>query len=137
MPGKQSKLRSTSEDEISLKSIDDKLNLILSEVTEIKSLLDKVEKNQKDQEKSIAFMLEENDMLKKKGESLEQRQIKLESNLLCFDNLNHRLELNEHQARGKCIELNGIPYGKGENLLEGFEELVKKLKNFHCNLFFS
>ena len=55
MPSKQSKLRSTSEDEISLKSIDDKLNLILSKVTEIKGRLDKVEKNQKDQEKSIAL----------------------------------------------------------------------------------
>ena len=93
----------------------------------------KLEGIQREQQQSIEFVMSDNDDLKKAVKELESQQIAIQAKLKCLENLSERVEYNEHLSRAKCVELNGMPYHKDENLTEGFEQLVKKVENFHMN----
>ena len=128
------KVKSSSEGEVTLASIDAKLDMVLSELSALKVKMNKLEGIQKEQQQSIEYIMAENEELKEKLVLLENQQPTIQTKLKSLENLNNRVEQHEHLSRAKCVELNGIPYSKDENLTEGFERLVKKVENFHLNL---
>lgn len=129
--GKNTRSRAASnaddQSSVSLQSLDKKLDKILSQITIINQRLDKLEVNQKDQEKSLQFFHDDLEETKRKVEEIQSNLTQTRGPSQPIENLMKRVEANEHANRAKCIELNGIPYGKGENLIEGMEKLIKHM----------
>ena len=118
-------------DAVTLNTLDKKLDKILDQISVINSRLDRVEAKQIEHEKSIEFLFNDLDDTKKK---LVNTASEGNPPSQPIENLLKRLEMNEHASRAKCIELNGIPFGKGENLFEGLEKLAKALKYSWLNI---
>jgi uncharacterized coiled-coil protein SlyX len=119
---------STSEEQISLITIDAKLTELLSQVSKINRRLDAIETRQADYEHSLENLHQEINATNTKLEQLTKSRSELTDKSPSYDNLVKRIEANEHANRAKCLELNGIPFTRGENLLEGFSKLVKATK---------
>ena len=135
MPSKKNGKSSTSnaDDDINLKSIDDKLNTILNKLSTIDRRLDQLEKKQQDIENSVDFAHSEITDFKTKQSQLEAKVEQLEKKLESYNSLNARVVASENNARAKCLELNGIPPTKGENLMEGFLKITKHLNKKFIN----
>lgn len=119
--------KSASEDDISLKSLDTKLNLIISQLSIINSRVECLETVTKEHEKSLEYVQQELSDTRKEIGSLTKDVTESKLTMENFSNLSTRIAAYEHSSRAKCIELNGIPFQKGENLHEGLEKIVKSL----------
>lgn len=125
------RIKSAAEDkleDVTLSSIDEKLNLIISQLSAISSRVDRLESVTKEYEKSIDFISKDLEDTKVKISKLARDVEIANQSLTGFNNYAEKIAANEHQNRAKCLELNGIPYQKGENLFEGLDKLGKHLK---------
>ena len=129
MPPKSKRQESTSaEDDVNLKSIDSKLDLILNQLSDMNQRLNKLETNQQQLEVSMEFYHSENEELKKKQSQLEKFIETAKQKLDDYKHLDARVEAAENAARSKCIELNGIPYKKDEDLTEALKKILNHQK---------
>jgi len=120
--------KSTSEDEVTLKTLDNKLDLVLSEFSSIKSRLTAIENTQKEFEKSLEFVHQETRKNDYNISRIENSVKHVEQKLEEYKSLDERIETSEHHERAKCVELNGIEYSKDEDLMTGFDRIIKNLK---------
>ena len=130
MPGssRRAQLASERDDEINLKSIDEKLNVILTQLSSINKWLDNLESNHVELGKSMNFMHNESEELKAKIVKMQSFIQDYEKKLESFKNLDSRIEAYDHCSRAQCIELNGIEFTEGEDLSEAFHRILKHQK---------
>ena len=123
---------STTEEESTSQSlfetINSKLDHLISEVAKNNQRLENLEVSQKKMENSVEFLHDELAAYKVKINKLEQNVEALNNTIESFKNLEARVNASEHQDRARCIELNGIPPSKDENLMAGLEKMLKHLK---------
>ncbi|XP_067945270.1 uncharacterized protein [Watersipora subatra] len=113
--------------QITLASIDLKLTQLIMDVAKIHKRLDLIENKQAEYELSLENFQEEINDVKSKVSELESAKTKRQQSTT-HNNLLMHVEANEHLNRAKAIELNGIPFKSGENLMEGFSKLLKVAK---------
>lgn len=131
--------RATSSDEttttITLQSLDRKLDKILDQMSIINKRLDKLEATNDEQERSIEFLHTELETTKQELDRMSHNLSESHhTSPQSLENLIRRVEANEHANRARSIELNGIPFAKEENLVEGVEKLAKHLKFTWLNI---
>lgn len=136
MPPKGSKSSTSSaniEDDEKFKKLDSKLDIIISQLGEFNVRITSVERKAAEFEKTFEYLSNEIGDLRAEIKELKQSKVNVEKKLDSFDSLSGKVDASEHASRGKCIELNGIPYSRDENLPEGFKKIVKNLKLDYIN----
>ena len=109
--------------------IDEKLNLILTKLGNIEVRLNLIESKQSDFEKSLNHVHQENEGIQLKQRDLSKSIVEIESKIGKLEGLESRIEAAEYAERAKCVELNGIPYDKSENLNLAYQKLLSSLKS--------
>ncbi|XP_067931274.1 uncharacterized protein [Watersipora subatra] len=136
MPPKGSK-SSTSpaiiEDDEKFKKLDSKLDFIISQLSEFNVRITSVECKTAKFEDTFEYFSKEISDLRAEVKELKQSKANVEKKLDYFDSLSGKVDASEQASRGECIELNGIPHSKNENLLEGFKKVLKNLKLDYLN----
>ena len=130
-PKSKPKSESGDKDE-QLSQINSKLDLILQQLVFVNTRLDSLESKQKEYESSLNYIHEDMDDLKQRVSEVE-KAAPAEQQLETLKAINERIRISEHQSRAKNLELNGIPYKEGEELMEGFERIIKHLKYMFIN----
>lgn len=100
-----------------------KLEDVYSSVGKLEKRLTEFESNQKEHEQALSFLGEEVADIKSDLEKLTK-----EVTASDVASLRNAVQQLEHDKRGKCVELCGIPPGNGENLLDAIVKIAKKLK---------
>lgn len=127
MPRNKGSSANAAEEDISLKTLDNKLNRLLSEMGNITSRLTKIEENQREYENSLTFLHQESSDTKAKVVLLETAINEFETKLTGYKTLDAKIEAAEYQDRAKCVELNGIEYTKDECLMMAFDKIIAHL----------
>lgn len=110
-----------------LKPINDKVDSLCTSVKRIEARIDTMEKEQSDQAAALTYLGEEMAELKIRVSEVENQphdispiQAEVQKMKMFADNI-------EHAKRSKCVEVQGVPYAKGESLLEAYRLMTKKL----------
>lgn len=111
-----------------LKPLNEKIDGLCSSVKKIEARLESIEREQTDQAHSLTYLGDEIGDIKKRiaeveNDSKDHKRIQIE-----VDNIKAFIESSEHAKRAKCVEVQGIPPAKGENLLEAYRRLLQKLQ---------
>ncbi|XP_067951792.1 uncharacterized protein [Watersipora subatra] len=136
MPPKGSKSSASPaiiEDDEKFKKLDSKLDVIISQLSEFNVRITSVERKTAEFEDTFEYHSKEISDLRAEVKELKQSKANVEKKLDSFDSLSGKVDASEQASRGKCIELNGIPHSKDENLLEGFKKILKNLKLDYIN----
>jgi hypothetical protein len=105
-----------------LKPIDAKLSDLNTAIQNLKSRMAAFEEEQKEHAHSLNFLGDEITDIKAQLEEVQQQSKATE-----VDYMQDILERMEHDKRARSVELYGIPYGAGENLMEAASRIIKKL----------
>ena len=138
MPANKKNKQSIADDDTSssteFDTINSKLDLLINEVSKNNKRLESVESSQTKIEKSIEYLHDEFSEYKQKTRDLEAQLKSMTKVVESFINLENRMDAHEHMERARCLELNGIPYAKNENLMAGLEQIIKHIKISSINL---
>ena len=114
--------------------LNSKLDIVINEISKTNKRLDQLEHSQKKLEQSVEYLHEETKESKSATKELECRFQRLSERVDSFKNLESRLKVYEYNDRARCVELNGIPYAKDENLFEGLNKILKQIKLTSINV---
>lgn len=121
------------EDELKFSSnfeqLNSKMDILIGEVTKTNKRLENLEQSQRSLEHSLEFLHNQTTENVQKTKELESKVEELTLAMNSYKALENRLDAFDHADRARCLELNGIPYKKDEDLLAGLEIILK-----HTNL---
>ena len=125
---------SPSREDANLKSIDSKLDLIISQLASLNKRIDTLESNQTELTKSVEFLSLKYEEIKDQALRLQNEVDILNEKIGSYKSLENRIEAYEYLDRAKCIELNGIPHSENEDLFLGLDKLLQQSKITTINL---
>ena len=128
-PKKSTKSESDDGTTLRLTGIEEKLDLIVSKLSNIESRLNTIESKQFEFEKSLTFYHQQVEETQSKQKLMAASIDVIEGKICKFQALETRIDAAEHAERAKCVELNGIPFQKPEDLTIAYQKIIDALKS--------
>lgn len=111
-----------------IKPIDEKINKMCASLYKMEQKIQTMEKEQQDQAQALSFIGDDLDGLKKNVGTLQNELKSTTEKAEEMVQIKAGLERMEFDRRAKCVEINGIPMGKGEQLMEALKSMATKLQ---------